>query len=780
MSDERLRLIAEMRDRLSPQLRRLKAVMESTGRVQAFRRLAAEMGVAERAGYRLGFMLGRTVRYGAIAAAGGAVVAGAAFVKFGRQSADALDDQAAFAKQINFSADSLRTLEGVAKRYNVSQEGLRGGLQKFTTQFGRLKQGQGGFYTYLKKTNPALAEQFRHVATSEQAFVLLSDAIAKTSDPAKRAALAKAAGVGQEFLRFFADGPEDLRKTIKEVIRFQGRLGPKAFRDAADYGDAMDNIGLAWQGLRDELTASALPVVTPLLSDLADFMADNREGIASGFREIAADAGTGLRALGAWAATLKKDDIAAFWDEMKQGGSAVAEVAGSVRDLAVAIKDLGGWKAVIGAIVAYKMVGGVPGLFNMTRGVPPGPAGPGSSSGGGLAGFLGMLGPFAPMLALGGAAFLGSLWATKDIPRNVQIDPATGLPWNAPPGYLPPGSNQSIEDRATRAGADAAGRAEAALSVSDLKKRADDLDGLAKRMDAELKQWVAAGQDKSDPTGFAEFTRRRFDIAQQLVAVQRRIARILASEADKIGTKIGETAAGAMLQRMMFAFGGSRSGGGSGGARLWNASYQPSGGGLSGPRANGVGQSFSGMGMLDLIAAAEGTGKNYNETLGYGRFTGGKVNLTGMTLDQIDALQSRMLRHPGNSFNSSALGRYQFTRTRLRNLRKRYGISGSALFDSNLQDQLGKLSLAERGGTMRSLRNEWEGLRRVPDSALKDAMQRHRRKKREERQKVEGSASVDIRFPNGVPAGTRVGSKVAGLFKAVNLDTGRSMKEAMA
>ena len=167
-------------------------------------------------------------------------------VKFGKESADSLDDLAAFSKQVNFSAESMRTLQGVAARYNVDQGALRGGIERLSTNLGRLKNNQGGFYTYLKKTNPALAEQLKHTKSTEDAYVLLFGAMEKISDPTKRAALAKAAGIGQQALRFLSDGPDDLRNTIEEVKRLQGLLGPKASEDAAHM--AMPWIISAWLG----------------------------------------------------------------------------------------------------------------------------------------------------------------------------------------------------------------------------------------------------------------------------------------------------------------------------------------------------------------------------------------------------------------------------------------------------------------------------------------------------------------------------------------------------
>lgn len=103
--------------------------------------------------------------------------------------------------------------------------------------------------------------------------------------------------------------------------------------------------------------------------------------------------------------------------------------------------------------------------------------------------------------------------------------------------------------------------------------------------------------------------------------------------------------------------------------------------------------------MLDLIGFTEGTdkGDGYNETLAYGKLTGGDVNLVSMTLDEIDALQTRMLRHPNNRWNSSAIGRYQIVRKTLRSIRQRKKLSGNALYDEAMQDELGCFLLGARG-----------------------------------------------------------------------------------
>ena len=100
--------------------------------------------------------------------------------------------------------------------------------------------------------------------------------------------------------------------------------------------------------------------------------------------------------------------------------------------------------------------------------------------------------------------------------------------------------------------------------------------------------------------------------------------------------------------------------------------------------------------LFNLIGKSEGTDSRdgYNETLGFGKWTGGKgshTDLSHMTLDQIDALQTSMLnkQHAEGIDNaSSALGRYQFTQTTLRDMRQKYGLSGDTMFDATGQDKL--------------------------------------------------------------------------------------------
>ncbi|MEP0155251.1 phage tail tape measure protein [Pseudophaeobacter sp.] len=122
----------------------------------------------------------------------------------------------------------------------------------------------------------------------------------------------------------------------------------------------------------------------------------------------------------------------------------------------------------------------------------------------------------------------------------------------------------------------------------------------------------------------------------------------------------------------------------------------------------------AGRGILDLIGHVEGTdkGRGYNETLGYGAFTGGPVNLINMTLNEILELQRQMLAHPDNTYNSSAVGRYQIVSTTLKDQMEKLGLTGDELFGKDLQDRIGMNLVRGRMSQGREgFYNEWEGFR---------------------------------------------------------------------
>jgi muramidase (phage lysozyme) len=129
------------------------------------------------------------------------------------------------------------------------------------------------------------------------------------------------------------------------------------------------------------------------------------------------------------------------------------------------------------------------------------------------------------------------------------------------------------------------------------------------------------------------------------------------------------------------------------------------------------------LSLLDLIGYAEGTdrGRGYNETLGYGKFTGGPVDLVTMTVNQVMALQSKMLADPANTFNSSAVGRYQITRQTLADFMPRLGLTGDTVFSPEVQDRIALAIANAAGRDVQKLTGRWESFKFLGQGTILNA-----------------------------------------------------------
>jgi muramidase (phage lysozyme) len=104
--------------------------------------------------------------------------------------------------------------------------------------------------------------------------------------------------------------------------------------------------------------------------------------------------------------------------------------------------------------------------------------------------------------------------------------------------------------------------------------------------------------------------------------------------------------------------------------------------------------------LLGRLAEAEGTDDATAKTHGYEsgydalyygyRPDAAQKALSGMTLDEVDALQAQMGKH-------TPVGRYQMVRPTLLGLRGKLGLTGSERFTPDLQDQMARQLMTWRG-----------------------------------------------------------------------------------
>lgn len=96
--------------------------------------------------------------------------------------------------------------------------------------------------------------------------------------------------------------------------------------------------------------------------------------------------------------------------------------------------------------------------------------------------------------------------------------------------------------------------------------------------------------------------------------------------------------------------------------------------------------------MLDFIGGLESNG-NYN-ALVYGKGTKKEDNLTGMTIGQVMEYQKSMIK---NGHASTAVGKYQFISSTLKEAMKAVGLTENDMFSPENQDKMGMYLLNKRG-----------------------------------------------------------------------------------
>ena len=290
MADPKLQATLSAVDRFSRVVRRaneslrpLKIRAEETQRV--FKRLSHETGMGQLI-RTLGRAAGPMRRFGAAARSaagpvgvitGGGVVLGLATLTTGY--ARATDEAAKFARETGTSVNALNSLRFAAGREGAAVEDLNIGMRTLRRVMGELRIGTGELNSFLEATSPALLKSLKSTTDTEEAFLLLSQAMASSKDEWLATKLAAAAfgESGQKLFNMLRAGPEHIRALQNAFFHFHGEVSEKAAAAAEEFMDAMGNLQAATSGLHTTIGEELLPVLTPLIRDMTEWIVANRE-----------------------------------------------------------------------------------------------------------------------------------------------------------------------------------------------------------------------------------------------------------------------------------------------------------------------------------------------------------------------------------------------------------------------------------------------------------------------------------------------------------------------
>jgi len=330
-------------DRATPGLKRLNDQLEKTFKPatefgKELGKLRGNLGLDKiAAGFKgIGSQISGLVRGAGIFAAAGT----GAVVAF-KGLADEFDGLGDKAEAIGVSVDFLASMRYAAGQTGGEIDSLDSSLESFQKGLGQAKAGTGRFASFLKRVSPVLLKQVKAAGSTEEALGLMADAMVRIEDPAKRTALAMAAGFDPALIPLLAQGSKGIGALRSEFLRTAGSQ-EEAARAAGDVDKQMKLMGASIQGVKASLVVGLGPAFADLTTKFTGWVTEHRTQIAA----WAADFGQKL-----------PGRIAALVDALRGIRDAVVPIVTTFGSMVQAVGGAeNAVKLLVGGFVAFKAI----------------------------------------------------------------------------------------------------------------------------------------------------------------------------------------------------------------------------------------------------------------------------------------------------------------------------------------------------------------------------------------------------------------------------------------
>ena len=301
-------------------------------RVTGIDRIGAGLSSVARSGMRAFQSVARIVEPLA-AVTGAASIAGmmrlaTAWAEFGTQLGNT-------AARAGLTSDQMMTLQNAGRLAGVSAEALSSGMTGLRDNMVNAVGGKAPqVIGMLQALGMSAGDAGRFAKDTTKALPELADKIAGLKDPTLQAEAATTlfGGAGDALLPFLRKGSAGIAEYTEKARRY-GAINADGVAAANSLREAQTSLTLAVEGLGYSIAQKLAPVVTPLLGQMADWIARNRDWIAQGIG----------------------DKVQQFADYLK--GVDWAKVGNDIGGILHAVKDvveaLGGWIPVGERVLAF-------------------------------------------------------------------------------------------------------------------------------------------------------------------------------------------------------------------------------------------------------------------------------------------------------------------------------------------------------------------------------------------------------------------------------------------
>ncbi len=292
--------------------------------------------------------------------------------------------------RIGVSAERLQSLRYAANLSGASADTLDKSMAKLNENMAKAAAGKNEELASLfKKLGISLKDANGKLRNAADVMPEFADAIKRNTDAGLRARMAIAAfgKSGQDLIPMLEGGSGALQEMEDRAKRLGLVMSGDDVKAAAALGDRFSELGMVFDSFGNTLSAKIAPVLTPIIDDLVEFIAKNKEAFA----------GRVSQAVAQFAQAIKRIDFQALADGCMKAFDAIGRVFDAIGGFETVLKA-------IGAILAGKVLLGLASFSGslLTLGVSFAKLIPLVIKVG--ASFAGMLGPIGLIVAAVGTA----------------------------------------------------------------------------------------------------------------------------------------------------------------------------------------------------------------------------------------------------------------------------------------------------------------------------------------------------------------------------------------
>lgn len=232
----------------------------------------------------------------------GAAAAGAAAIVKSSVSSmvaygGAVDDAS---RSLSIASDALQGFRYAAAQSGSSAEEMDGAIAMLNKNIANAAAGKNKqLVSLFKALGISMRDANGHMKTAAELMPEVADAIARQKDGTQRAYIATQlfGRSGQNLIKLLKGGAAGLAEQRAEAEKFGVIMSQDAVAAATAFGDSMTRNKYAIQGLQNSIGEKLLPVLQPMLDSFNDWIAENREWIATDITDAVKDLAASLKGI---------------------------------------------------------------------------------------------------------------------------------------------------------------------------------------------------------------------------------------------------------------------------------------------------------------------------------------------------------------------------------------------------------------------------------------------------------------------------------------------------